>query len=169
MKIFGITFEKGDKEKKTTPVYNTSWNDLNQDLKIVGNIKSKSNLRVACILQGNIKCENKVVITAQAEVEGSIISENIEIYGSVTGTFENKDSAIILGKNSRFVGNIVAKTVVVEGTHTGDITAEVVKIHSSAIMKGKITTEVIAIAQNNNLEVEFKMVKKEQELKVEKV
>ncbi|MFZ1529322.1 MAG: polymer-forming cytoskeletal protein [Ferruginibacter sp.] len=65
---------------------------------IVGDIESNSDIRLDGTIKGNIRCKAKVIIGAEAVVEGSVHCRHADIFGHVKGGLEVSDLLQLKGK-----------------------------------------------------------------------
>ena len=74
--------------KKQVPVGGSSINVLAAGTVIKGNVSAEEDMRVDGLIEGNINCKGKVVISQTGEIRGQIVCGNIEIAGKVTGNIQ---------------------------------------------------------------------------------
>ena len=88
------------------------------------------------------------VVGVESQVIGTIGGKgNCIVHGRVEGDC-NIEGALVIGNGGHWVGNIVAGCVLIAGTVDGDVTAkEKTEIVSTARVNGKITSNVLAIAE----------------------
>ncbi|MCA9735548.1 polymer-forming cytoskeletal protein [candidate division KSB1 bacterium] len=86
--------------KKFTTLY--SGIELTGDIEI--QTEEKHNLKVCCLIYGNIICKGLVFITKDAKIHGDIIAAAIIIEGEVTGDLTASDK-IELRKSAKVKGN----------------------------------------------------------------
>ena len=81
------------------------------------------------------------LIGAGIHVNGDITgTENLVVEGKVEGKIELPSSKVVIGQSGKVAANIVAKTVEIEGTHSGDVEGrERVVIAKSGNVRGNIT------------------------------
>lgn len=90
----------------------------------------------------NVNIGKSVVI--KGELSGS---EDLTIEGQVEGKIELRDNVLTIGENGRIKAQVAAKTVVVQGHVTGDITAsERVDIRDNGSVDGDLVAPRVAIA-----------------------
>ncbi|MEX2162932.1 MAG: polymer-forming cytoskeletal protein [Sulfuricaulis sp.] len=88
--------------------------------------------------------------------------DNHIVYGEVQGECDI-EGVLVLGEGSRWTGNIRAVSVVVAGTVDGDIHAtSKVELARTAIVRGKITSPVVAIARGASHDGSIRMAKQTQ-------
>src|SRR5262245_14870966 len=82
------------------------------------------------------------------KIEGRIVSqENLTIDGEVEGTIEVGDHNLMIGVGAAVKADLIAKTVTVNGSVTGNVTAtERVVLHPSASVDGDISTPRLMMA-----------------------
>ncbi len=92
---------------------------------------------------GNVNIGKSVVI--KGELSGS---EDLTIEGHVEGRIELKDNILTIGANAKIRAEVFAKTVIVLGEITGNVTAsEKVDIRDNGSVDGDITSPRVAIAE----------------------
>ena len=81
-------------------------------------------------------------------IQGKIISsENLTIDGRVEGTIELGDHSLTIGAEASVQADLVAQTIVISGTVTGNVLASVkVDLHATASVTGDITAPVLVMA-----------------------
>jgi cytoskeletal protein CcmA (bactofilin family) len=83
-------------------------------------------------------------IVIRGEVSGS---EDLTIEGQVEGKIELRDHILSVGSGGRVQAHIVAKSIVVHGQVTGNLTAaEKVDIKENGVVEGDIVAPRVAIA-----------------------
>lgn len=82
---------------------------------ITGNIESEGDIRLDGVIKGNIISRAKVIIGAEAVIEGDIWGLNAEIHGRVEGRIFVNDILNLRGKAEVF-GDIQAGKLLVEPT-----------------------------------------------------
>jgi cytoskeletal protein CcmA (bactofilin family) len=82
-------------------------------------------------------------------VEGRITSgQDLRIDGKVEGTIEVGDHGLIIGASAEVKANLVARTMVISGTVTGNVSAtERVDLHATGSVEGDITTPRLIMAE----------------------
>jgi cytoskeletal protein CcmA (bactofilin family) len=95
-------------------------------------------------LQGeNVNIGKSVVI--KGELSGS---EDLTIEGNVEGRIELKENILTIGPNGKIRAEVFAKSVIVLGEVTGNVTAsEKVDIRDNGSVDGDITSPRVAIAE----------------------
>jgi cytoskeletal protein CcmA (bactofilin family) len=81
-------------------------------------------------------------------IEGRIVSqENLTIDGEVEGTIEVGDHNLMIGPGADVKADLIAKTITVSGSITGNVTAaERVVLQPSASVDGDISTPRLSMA-----------------------
>ncbi|MDO8679799.1 MAG: polymer-forming cytoskeletal protein [Acidobacteriota bacterium] len=91
----------------------------------------------------NVNIGKSVII--KGELSGS---EDLTIEGSVEGTIDLKDNVLTIGPNGKIKAEVFAKSVVVLGEVTGNVTAsEKVDIRDNGSVDGDIASPRVAIAE----------------------
>lgn len=84
-------------------------------------------------------------VVIKGELSGS---EDLTIEGHVEGRIELKDNILTIGANAKIRAEVFAKTVIVLGEITGNVTAsEKVDIRDNGSVDGDITSPRVAIAE----------------------
>lgn len=81
-------------------------------------------------------------------IEGRIVSqEHLTIDGQVEGTIEVGDHSLMIGSGAAVKADLIAKTITVSGTVTGNVTAsEKVVLQPSASVDGDIVTPRLSMS-----------------------
>ncbi|WP_051309351.1 bactofilin family protein [Desulfogranum japonicum] len=94
-------------------------------------------------------------VSVNKEVISSVIAEQMEITGELR--FKGKaridgqlhgnlhGEALVLSKSGRVDGDMILESLICHGKVTGNITAKVVTVHSSACIKGKLIAESLTV------------------------
>ncbi|TVQ11366.1 MAG: polymer-forming cytoskeletal protein [Balneolaceae bacterium] len=88
-------------------------NMISEGTRIKGELASKSDVRIAGTVDGEIHAEGKCIVTNSGSVKGNISSDEADISGSVNGEIKVA-TRLILRKSARVNGNIHAKSFLVE-------------------------------------------------------
>jgi cytoskeletal protein CcmA (bactofilin family) len=105
---------------------------------------------------GNKAAENKTAderrvsawIGQGVVVEGRITSaQDLRIDGKVDGTIEVGDYGLIIGASAAIKADLIARSVLISGTVTGNVTAsDRVDVHPTGSVEGDITTPRLVLA-----------------------
>ena len=99
-------------------------------------------------------------IVINGELSGS---ENLTIEGQVDGKIELRDHVLTVGSNGRIKAQVTAKSIVVLGHVTGNLTAtERVDIGENGSVEGDIVAPRVAIADRSHFRGSINMQRKEQ-------
>jgi cytoskeletal protein CcmA (bactofilin family) len=80
---------------------------------INGDVECNGDLRLDGIIKGNLKISGRLVMGAEAKIEGAVECENAEISGKIKGDLKVKGT-LHLKKNCLVEGDIYTKKLVVE-------------------------------------------------------
>ena len=84
-------------------------------------------------------------------VTGNIVcTGGLQIFGRVTG--EIHAAHLVICEGARVEGKITAQEVVIQGTFTGNIQANAVKLQATALVEGEIFNKSLTIEQNAQFE-----------------
>ncbi len=98
--------------KKQAPT-GSSINALAAGTVIKGNLSAEEDMRVDGIIEGNISCKGKVVISQTGEVRGQITCANIELAGKVTGNI-HATGILVLKHTSVYQGELHIQSLEIE-------------------------------------------------------
>ena len=98
--------------KKPVPV-GSSINVLATGTIIKGNVSAEEDMRVDGLIEGNINCKGKVVISQTGEVRGHVICANIELAGKVTGNIQTM-GVLVLKHTSIYHGELHVQSLEIE-------------------------------------------------------
>ncbi len=83
-------------------------------------------------------------VVIKGELSGS---EDLTIDGQVEGTIELRQNVLTIGPNARIKAQVAAKTIVIEGHVTGDLTAsERIDIRDHGSVDGDLVAPRVAVA-----------------------
>ncbi len=98
-------------------------------------------------------------ITIKGELSGG---EDLTIEGQVDGTIELRDHVLTVGPNGRIKAQVTAKSIVVLGHVTGNLTAtEKVDIREKGFVEGDIVAPRVAIADGSQFRGSVDMQRRE--------
>lgn len=100
--------ENSEKELKAGSI-----NIVGLGTEIIGDLKTKGDIRIDGKIRGNIQSKAKVVIGNTGEVIGDIFSESAEINGKVEGNI-NTTEILFLKSTASLIGDISSNKLVVE-------------------------------------------------------
>jgi len=94
-------------------VTNNAVNLLCEGTVIIGDIKTKNDIRIDGIIKGKILVSGRIVIGNTAKIEGDIDCTNIDVMGIVMGNI-TATGAVTLKAPAKVIGNVVASVLAVE-------------------------------------------------------
>lgn len=80
---------------------------------IKGDITAETDVRLDGRIEGNIKCNGKIIVGPQGSVLGDITSVNTEVMGEVKGNI-NVEDTLSLKSNALVKGDVATKTIIIE-------------------------------------------------------
>lgn len=104
---------------KTPKIVNTpqanspAINIISEGTVFTGNIKSKDDLRIAGVIDGETLCEGKVIITATGKVIGNLSCTELDSAGTLEGEVRTA-SRVTLRKTAQVNGDVYTRILVVE-------------------------------------------------------
>lgn len=117
--MFNNNKNKKDKAKKTPMSSNNKDNNLpsvnmiSEGTTLEGSITTKSDVRVAGVIDGEANAKGKVIVASTGEVKGNIEATDADIAGKVNGEIKVSNK-LVLRKSALVEGDIYTKTLLVE-------------------------------------------------------
>ena len=88
---------------------------LSPDLQITGEIRSKGDIEVNGVVEGEISCRN-LTIGAEAAFQGQAVADQVQVHGSLKGRIQAESVALV--KTAKVEGEILHRSLSVEpGAH----------------------------------------------------
>tara|TARA_R110001592_G_scaffold18745_1_gene77467 strand:+ start:829 stop:1254 length:426 start_codon:yes stop_codon:yes gene_type:complete len=100
-------------EKKATEEQSNTSNIIGKDTVLEGSIESLGNIRIEGKIFGHAKAKAKLVMGADARVDGNVIARTAEIAGTIKGNIEISE-LLILKPTAVINGDILTNKLVVE-------------------------------------------------------
>lgn len=88
-------------------------NLLSEGTVIIGDIKTKNDIRIDGIIKGKILTSGRLVVGGTAKIEGDIECANIDVTGVVLGNIV-ASSSVALKAPAKVIGNILSPIVAIE-------------------------------------------------------
>ena len=104
-------FNKTEKKVASEEVSNS--NIIGKGTILTGDLETFGNLRIEGKLKGNIKSKSKIAFGQSSEVDGSVLAQNAEIAGHVTGKVEIAET-LVLKTSAVIDGDIITNKLLVE-------------------------------------------------------
>lgn len=105
------------KDLKEVEELSNSSNIIGKGTTLEGNVETFGNIRVEGKVIGNIKTKSKVALGHSSYVEGSVLAQNAEIAGHITGSVEITE-ILVLKSTSVVEGDIYTNKLIVESGST---------------------------------------------------
>ena len=80
---------------------------------IVGDIKTKNDIRIDGILKGKVITSGRLVVGSTAKIEGNIDCANVDVMGVVLGDVQ-ASGTVSLKAQARLIGNIISNQLSIE-------------------------------------------------------
>jgi len=90
--MFGSKKSAPDANQSSSSVASGGTNSIVANTSVEGNINANTDIRIDGSLNGNLKCEGKVIIGPQGTIIGEVVCENAVIEGRFDGKLKVKDS-----------------------------------------------------------------------------
>lgn len=100
-------------EKKVAEDLSNSSNIIGKGTILEGSLETFGNIRIEGKVIGNIKTKSKAAFGNSSQVEGSILAQNAEIAGHITGTVETTE-VLVLKATAVVDGDIITNKLIVE-------------------------------------------------------
>lgn len=85
---------------------------IGENIKIIGNIEGKGNLRIDGTVEGDINYNGNIVIGETGKVLGSIKSDDISLAGTVNGNIVSQTKLVIL-PTGVLIGNLEVPSFII--------------------------------------------------------
>jgi cytoskeletal protein CcmA (bactofilin family) len=80
-------------------------NLINESTQIQGNIEASESLRIDGKVQGDIRCAARLVIGKNADIQGNVLCQNLELLGRILGDVRAENSCT-LRSSASLTGNL---------------------------------------------------------------
>jgi cytoskeletal protein CcmA (bactofilin family) len=114
---------------------------VGESVKLKGNLKSDSNIKIAGSLQGEIKTKGDIEIGKSAKINAKIQAQNLKVAGTINGNIEIKEQLEITETGKVF----------------GDLTTNILVIQPGAIFSGKSTMQEQPLAKEEEPIPEYEL------------
>ncbi|MDH5609779.1 MAG: polymer-forming cytoskeletal protein [Cyclobacteriaceae bacterium] len=101
------------KEQKEVEELSNSSNIIGKGTILEGNLETFGNIRIEGKVVGNIKTKSKAAFGHSSQVEGSVLAQNAEVAGHITGTVEISE-LLVLKPTAVIEGDIITNKIIVE-------------------------------------------------------
>ena len=102
-----------NKNQKEVEELSNSSNIIGKGTIVNGSIETFGNLRVEGKVIGDIKTKSKAAFGNSSKVEGSVLAQNAEVAGHITGTIEVTE-LLVLKTTASIDGDIITNKLLVE-------------------------------------------------------
>lgn len=99
--------------KKVSEELSNSSNIIGKGTILEGNIETFGNIRIEGKVIGNIKTKSKAAFGHSSQIEGSILAQNAEVAGHISGSVEVSE-VLILKPTAVIDGDIITNKLIVE-------------------------------------------------------
>lgn len=101
---------------------------------IVGDIKTKNDIRIDGMIKGKIVTSGRLVVGNTAKLEGNIDCVNVDVFGVVVGDIL-ASGAVVLKSPAKVMGNISASTISIEAGVMFDGHCQMLKKEKKEVVK----------------------------------
>lgn len=102
-----------NKNQKEAEEFSNSSNIIGKGTIVNGSIETFGNIRVEGKVIGDIKTKSKAAFGNSSQVDGSVLAQNAEVAGHITGTIEVTE-LLVLKATASIDGDIVTNKLLVE-------------------------------------------------------
>lgn len=106
-----------NKNQKEVEELSNSSNIIGKGTSVQGNVETFGNIRVEGKVVGDIKTKSKAAFGQSSHVEGSVLAQNAEVAGHITGTIEVTEQ-LVLKPTATIDGDIITNKLLVESGAT---------------------------------------------------
>ncbi|WP_462253105.1 bactofilin family protein [Ekhidna sp.] len=106
-----------NKNQKEVEELSNSSNIIGKGTIVNGSIETFGNIRVEGKVVGDIKTKSKAAFGHSSQVDGSVLAQNAEVAGHITGTIEVTEQ-LVLKATATIDGDIVTNKLLVESGAT---------------------------------------------------
>ncbi|MCD8196600.1 MAG: polymer-forming cytoskeletal protein [Lachnospiraceae bacterium] len=115
-----------------------------EDMIISGNIVTKSNMKIAGSIVGDIKCEGDIEL--QGTIQGNVSAGNLSLQSGTLNGDVSASEVVYIEANSCLKGNLTAQNVRSNGRSEGQIQASgIVELCECAIVQRDITAGALSV------------------------
>jgi cytoskeletal protein CcmA (bactofilin family) len=95
---------------------------LSKGVKLSGNIETNSDVLIEGEIQGAVSSNGKVIVTADAFVNGNIIANSLELFGKCLGEIFVQRS-VVMGNTSFYQGEVTCESIEIQkgAKFTGEV------------------------------------------------
>ncbi len=107
---------------------------IGENIKIIGKIEGKGNLRIDGIIEGDLDYDGNIVIGEDGKIYGNIKAKDVSLAGTVEGNINSKTKLVIL-PTGKLLGDLVTSSFIVHENAIFEgnckmINDKVTKLHS---------------------------------------
>lgn len=106
-----------NKNQKEVEELSNSSNIIGKGTSVQGNVETFGNIRVEGKVVGDIKTKSKAAFGQSSHVEGSVLAQNAEVAGHISGTIEVTEQ-LVLKPTATIDGDIITNKLLVESGAT---------------------------------------------------
>ena len=85
---------------------------IGENLKVIGKIEGKGNLRIDGIVEGDISYDGNIVVGEDGKIFGNVKAKDISLAGSVEGNV-NSEKKIVILPTGKLLGDLVVSSFIV--------------------------------------------------------
>ena len=85
---------------------------IGENLKVIGKIEGKGNLRIDGIVEGDISYDGNIVVGEDGKIFGNVKAKDISLAGTIEGNINSETKLVIL-PTGKLIGDLVVPSFVV--------------------------------------------------------
>lgn len=85
---------------------------IGENIKIIGRIEGKGNLRIDGTVEGDIDYDGNIVVGQNGKIFGNVKSKDISLSGAIEGNIDSKTKLVIL-PTGKLLGDLVVSSFIV--------------------------------------------------------
>lgn len=118
---------------------------ISENIKIIGKIEGKGNLRIDGVVEGDIDYDGNIIVGEDGKIKGNVKSKDISLAGTIEGNV-NSDKKLVILPTGRLIGDLVVSSFVVHETAIFEgnckmINDKVTELHSKEGKESKIKSK----------------------------
>ena len=118
---------------------------IGENIKIIGKIEGKGNLRIDGIVEGDIDYDGNIVVGEDGKISGNVKSKDISLAGTIEGNIDSKTKLVIL-PTGKLIGDLIVSSFIVheDAIFEGNckmVNDKVTELHSKEHKESKVKSK----------------------------
>ena len=85
---------------------------IGENIKIIGKIEGKGNLRIDGVVEGDIDYDGNIIVGGGGKIIGNVNSKDISLAGTIEGNV-NSDKKLVILPSGKLIGDLIVSSFVV--------------------------------------------------------